>query len=167
MSTLTAWRPDRLALVVCLALCACERAAPDPQAEAVESIKRIHGGVGPWVAAGHRMGSFALRELGLPPGSFDLEVIHHAPQLVQYSCVADGAAAATGASLGKLNLRMEAAEAADVRTTFRNRKTGVSLTLAPAPALAARFKDLPRAELEAAGRVVLTLPEAEVFRVVP
>lgn len=82
---------------------------------------------------------------------------------VQYACVADGAAAATGASMGKLNLHLEAAGEADVRTTFRNRKTGASITLAPTEDFITRFKDVPRERLEAAGREVLTIPDAELF----
>ncbi|MCP3102045.1 formylmethanofuran dehydrogenase subunit E family protein [Myxococcus sp. K15C18031901] len=110
------------------------------------------------------MGEYALGALGLRAGSFDLEVIHHSPSQVQYACVADGAAAATGASLGKLNLtRLDAAETV---TTFRNRATGKSLTLRPAASFVERFRDVPREQLAVRGREVLTLPDAEVFEVV-
>ncbi|MEO9142649.1 MAG: FmdE family protein, partial [Polyangiaceae bacterium] len=79
--------------------------------EALDRVIAIHGGAGPWVVAGYRMGLYA--ELGLPRGSFDLVVTHFAPQKVQYSCIADGAAAATGASMGRLNLIFADATAAD------------------------------------------------------
>ena len=75
---------------------------------ALGAVAAVHGGTGPWVVAGYRMGQFALARLGLPRGSFDLEVRHFAPHEVQYSCIVDGAAAATGASLGKLNLALGA-----------------------------------------------------------
>jgi formylmethanofuran dehydrogenase subunit E len=64
------------------------------------TVAAIHGGAGPWVVAGYRMGEYAMKQLGLDRYSFDLEVQHHTPHKVQYSCIADGAAAATGASLG-------------------------------------------------------------------
>jgi formylmethanofuran dehydrogenase subunit E len=86
---------------------------------------------------------------------------------VQYACIADGAAAATGASLGKLNLTLVHSAPADaIFTTYRNRATGQRLTLKPAASFATRYLDVPRAHLPAAGREVLTLTDAEVFEVV-
>lgn len=131
--------------------------------DALAAVARIHGGAGPWAVAGWRMGSHALRELGLAPGSFDLEVVHHTPREVQHACIADGAAAATGASVGKLNLTLAEATADATRTTYRRRSTGRTITLRVAPAFAARFADVPRERLADAGRQVLALPDAEVF----
>jgi len=88
-----------------------------------------------WAVAGFRMGEFALRELGLPRGSFDLEVSHHTPQQVQYSCMADGEAVATGASLGKLNLILAEAAPAETHTVFKRRSTGQSWICASRPPL--------------------------------
>jgi formylmethanofuran dehydrogenase subunit E len=110
------------------------------------------------------MGRFALAKLGLPHGSFDLQVVHHAPHEVQYSCIADGAAAATGASLGRLNLTLEPASAAETRTTYRNQQTGTSVTLEATPEFAARYVNVPRPQLSAAGEEVLHLPDAAIFR---
>jgi formylmethanofuran dehydrogenase subunit E len=82
--------------------------------------------------------------------------------------IADGAAAATGGSLGKLNLSlMEEPDASRVATTYRRRSTGASVTLRPTARFAERYQNLPRAQLAAAGREVLTLPEAEVFEELP
>src|SRR5262245_60753257 len=105
-------------LTILLVLSAsCERNAPpdpspSPHASAhalgeppsgvdadLAEVARIHGGSGPWAVAGFRMGRHALKKLGLEKHSFDLEVVHHSPQKVQFSCMADGAAAATGASI--------------------------------------------------------------------
>lgn len=140
------------------------RDAEDADTRALAAIRSVHGGAGPWVVAGYRMGNYALGRLGLPRGSFDLEIVHHSPAEVQYSCIADGAAAATGASLGRLNLSMQPAEAAQTRTTFRNRRTGASLTLQATSDFAQRFLDVPRSELAAAGAEVLHLPDAAIFR---
>jgi len=141
--------------------------APAPADDGLDAVARVHGGAGPWAVLGYRMGEHARARLGLPRHSFDLEVIHRSPREVQYSCIADGAAAATGASLGKLNLTLEPADAARVETVFRKRSTGQTVVLRPAPAFAARFHDVPRAELGAKGREVMALPDAELFEDVP
>jgi formylmethanofuran dehydrogenase subunit E len=141
--------------------------APSPREESLERVARIHGGAGPWAVAGYRMGEFALARLGLGSGSFDLEIVHYTPRLVQYSCVADGAAAATGASLGKLNLALQDAEAADVHTVYRRKSTGQSLTLRPSPFFVAHYANVPREKLADAGREVIGLPDEKVFEIVP
>lgn len=141
-------------------------ASVDPTDAALASVKQVHGGAGPWAVAGYRMGEYALRELGLSRGSFDLAIVHFTPREVQYSCVADGAAAATGASLGKLNLTLADASAAGTRTTYRRKSTGKEITLRPAPSFAARFANIPRERLGEAGREVLSLRDEEIFEVV-
>src|SRR3954447_14031898 len=65
-------------------------------------VREIHGASGPWAVVGYRMGERALKDLGLHRHSFSLMVVHRCPAQVQYSCVADGLQAATGASPGKL-----------------------------------------------------------------
>ncbi|WP_437660612.1 FmdE family protein [Sorangium sp. So ce1182] len=147
------------------------RAPGPPSAEAqdeeLRAVAAIHGGAGPWAVAGYRMGRYALAKLGLPARSFDLEVVHHSPRSVQFSCIADGAAAATGASLGKLNLSLVEASEAGIETTYRRRSTGQAVTLRPSAAFRARFRDVPRERLAEAGKEVLSLPDAEVFEEVP
>ena len=113
------------------------------------------------------MGEHALRALGIPRGSFDLEVVHHSPREVQYACIADGASAATGASLGKLNLSLEGAAAPDTRTVYRRRSTQQAITLRISKAFATRFLDVPRERLADAGREAMQLPETDVFEVLP
>lgn len=167
---MTARRHLLLSVTLGLTLgCASTKPTATPPAEpsALERVALVHGGAGPWAVAGYRMGDYALQQLGLPRGSFKLEVIHHSPAQVQYTCVADGAAAATGASLGKLNLSLVTAPAPeDVATTFRNRDTGQSLTLRPSANFVQRFRDVPREKLGEAGCTVLTLPDADVFETV-
>lgn len=139
-----------------------DRGAPTLD-QRLREVERVHGGAGPWAVAGYRMGEHALAKLGLERQSFDLEVVHRSPRSVQYSCIADGAAAATGASLGKLNLSLEEADEAHVATVYRRKSTGAAVTLRPAAAFAARFADVPRAELAARGREVMELPADQVF----
>jgi formylmethanofuran dehydrogenase subunit E len=157
-------------LFVALA-CGCAGATPPAAAatpdDGLARVAAIHGAAGPWAVAGYRMGRFALARLGLPPQSFELEVTHRTPAMVQYSCIADGAAASTGASLGKLNLKLVDAKEADVMTTFSSKSSGKSVTLRPTEAFRARFAGLPRERLADAGREVMSLADADIFEEVP
>lgn len=121
----------------------------------------------PWAVAGYRMGQAALQKLGLARQSFDLDVTHRGPLEPQYACVADGASAATGASLGKVNLRLEAAPADGVVTVYKKKSTGQSVALRPTEAFRKRFLDVPREELGRAGAQVLSLKDEEIFEEVP
>ena len=126
----------------------------------------MHGGAGPFAVAGYRIGERALRELSLARGSFDVEVEHRSPAQVQFSCIADGVAAATGASVGRLNLqRVDAPEAA-TRTAVRDRRSGRAVVLRLTDGFLARFRDVPMPGLGAAGRVVLGLRDDEIFELV-
>src|SRR5688500_13217668 len=74
-------------------------------AEAIlDRVARVHGEAGPWAVAGYRMAEHAAKRLGLTLPTHDLEVEHQSPRATQYACIADGAQAATGVSVGKLNL---------------------------------------------------------------
>ncbi len=147
------------------------RAAAPAAADEVEvklgEVARIHGGAGPWAVAGYRMGEYAMGALGLDRGSFDLEVVHFTPREVQYSCIADGAAAATGASLGKLNLTLAEASGPETHTVYRRRSTGQSITLRVTKAFATRFTNVPRERLADAGREVMRQQDDEIFEVAP
>jgi formylmethanofuran dehydrogenase subunit E len=134
-----------------------------PVDEDLARVAAIHGGAGPWAVAGYRMGQYALRKLGLSRQSFDMEIIHRSPREVQYTCIADGAAASTGASLGKLNLSIEEADKEHVQTVYRRKSTGQSIVLRPTEGFAARFKDVPREALSSKGREVMQLRDEEIF----
>ncbi len=134
---------------------------------ALAKVTAIHGAPGPWAVLGYRMGEAALSQLGLPRGSFDLMIVHHTPDKVQYSCIADGASAATGASVGKLNLKLTPASDADVFTEYTNKKTGVTVKLRPSAAFRARFAGADRAKAHEYGLQVLHLSDAEAFELVP
>lgn len=152
-----------LGLSLVIGACAPRSQVPDSTTERLQDVARVHGGAGPWAVAGYRMGEYALRKLGLPRQSFDLEIVHRSPTKFMYACIVDGAAAATGASLGKLNLSRQDATDDQVATIYRRRSTGQVVTLKPAPAFKSRFGNIPRVELAAAGRTVITLPDADIF----
>lgn len=137
-----------------------------PSEPALAAVASIHGEAGPWAVAGYRMGLFALKKLGLPAQSHELKVVHRSPRSPQYACMADGAQAATGASVGKLNLALEEAPFERLQTTFTNAKMGASVTLKPAKAFVARFTNTSREKALENARAVLALPDAEVFELV-
>lgn len=113
------------------------------------------------------MGKHAITRLGLQYGSFDLDIVHFTPREVQYSCIADGAAAATGASLGKLNLTLADAPAPATHTVYRNKLNGQTLALRTTDQFAARYADVPRERLSEAGREVMGLKDEAIFQDVP
>lgn len=135
--------------------------------EILRAVAQAHGGAGPWAVLGYRMGAFALKKLGLERGSFDLEVRHESPAEVQFTCVADGTQASTGASLGRLTLTHVAVPRDRMRTSYRKKSTGETVALRPSPGFVARFENVPRERLGEAGREVLGLSDDELFEVVP
>lgn len=137
----------------------------DPKEEVVARVTAVHGGAGPFVVAGYRMGAAALARLGLERGDFDLEVTHYSPKAVQYTCIADGAAAATLASPGRLNLNLVEAEVFDLRTVYKRRSTGAQVVLRLQPQFVATYLDTPRLELLDAGQRVLRLKDEEIFTI--
>jgi formylmethanofuran dehydrogenase subunit E len=150
-------------LAVCLGLVGCGRAPADPVDSELDRVAAVHGAPGPWAVAGYRMGQYALGKLGLERGSFDLEVTHKSPHQVMFSCIADGAAAATGASVGKLNLTLVDGVEKDLATSYRQKSTGRTITLRPTASFRARYADTPREKARDLGREVLALPAEQVF----
>jgi formylmethanofuran dehydrogenase subunit E len=132
---------------------------------ALDEVARVHGAPGPWAVLGYRMGRFALRKLALEPGSFDLEIEHRTPKKVQYSCIADGAQAATGASAGKLNLSLTDATEATVETLYRKRSTGQLVVLAPSESFRVKYTNAPRERARELGREVMLARDEELFDV--
>jgi formylmethanofuran dehydrogenase subunit E len=133
--------------------------------DCLERVTDVHGAAGPWAVTGYRIGQRALRQLGVPRHSHDLQVMHRAPAKVQFSCVADGVQAATGASSGKLNLRVEETPVEKLATVIRDQKSGRTLTFTLKPEFVKSILNLPADRLPAAGRRVAGLPEADIFTV--
>jgi len=139
----------------------------DPIERALDEVAAIHGAPGPWAVAGYRMSEHALAKLALPRGSFDLQVVHWTPKEIRYSCIADGAAAHSGASLGKLNLSLVDTTAENVLTVYRDKKSGKSIALRPTASFRERYANTPREKARALGREVLELPPEQVFEEIP
>jgi hypothetical protein len=136
-----------------------------PADECLARVSDVHGAAGPWAVAGYRIGERALKELGLPRHSFRLLVVHRSPAEVQYSCVADGLQAATGASPGKLNLKLEEATPDRLSTAVTDRETGRTLTFTLRPEFVRSVLNLPHDRLEDEGRRVAALPDGAIFTV--
>lgn len=134
-----------------------------PASECLARVKEVHGVAGPWAVAGYRIGERARKELKLPRHSFKLLVVHRAPAEVQYSCVADGLQAATGASPGKLNLKLEEVPPDRLSTAVSDRETGRTLTFTLRPEFVRSVRDLPHDRLEGEGRRVAALPDDLIF----
>ena len=142
-------------------------AGTDPIEKKLDAVAAIHGAPGRWAVAGYRMSEHALAKLGLERGSFDLQIVHWTPKEVRYSCIADGAAAHSGASLGKLNLSLVETSADNVLTIYRDKKSGKSIALRPAASFRERYADTPREKARELGREVLALPPEQVFEEIP
>ena len=83
---------------------------------------QLHGHLGPWLVAGVRMGAAGLREAGAK-GYFDVEVTAEGPlALPPHACFLDGVQVATGATLGKRNLKWT--EAPRLTLRVKNVRTG-------------------------------------------
>lgn len=140
---------------------------------AAQRVADIHGGAGPWAVAGYRMGLRALQELDLlsptPHTSmnrFAVEVIHESPLEIQFTSIVDGLHAGTGASLGKMNLRLvEVGSVDEMRSLVIHRESGKQVEFRVTPTFLATYRDLAREELAAAGQRVLELPDEEIFEV--
>lgn len=135
-----------------------EESKPEP---VLDYTTIVHGLAGPFVVAGFRMGESALQSLKLARGSMDLEVIHHSPDLVQWSCIVDGLQAATGASLGKMNLRRETTKPGETWSVVRHRKTGREVKFKLTDTFVKEYLNVPYPKLAGAGvRVAALKPEA-------
>ncbi|MFO0954805.1 MAG: formylmethanofuran dehydrogenase subunit E family protein, partial [Isosphaeraceae bacterium] len=149
-----------------------DRAEPDVVADAtaalhgrLERLKEIHGAAGPWAFVGCRIGERALKDLGLPRHSFPLMVVHHCPAQVQYSCIADGVQAATGASPGKLNLVVKESTLEGLKTVVEDRKTGRRLTFVLRPGFIESIRDVPYERFDAEVRRIAGLSDDAIFTV--
>jgi hypothetical protein len=78
--------------------------------------------------------------------------------------MADGLMAATGASPGKLNLRIEEVTVDGLKTLVRDRKTNRCLTFTLRAEFARSIADVPYARFGAEGQRVASLPDEAIFR---
>ena len=110
-------------LVLILAACCC----------AEEPAVQFHGHLGPWLVAGVRIGTAGLRTAGAD-GYFDVDVNVEGPlALPPQACFLDGLQVATGATLGKRNLKW--VEAPRLAVRVKNVHTGKTVVVRPTSAM--------------------------------
>jgi len=91
--------------------------------EELETLRKFHGHLGPYVVVGLRMGKHARRKLG--------EGMMHA--LVRtgtkpsISCIIDGIQVSTGCTLGKGNIEVENSDTAEAVFTIGSRRLAIKL----------------------------------------
>jgi formylmethanofuran dehydrogenase subunit E len=144
-----------------LACLAQEQSASDVLARVAE----FHGAAGVFAVVGYRIGVRALNELQEQRGSFSLDVTHHTPFQVQWSCIADGVQAATGVSAGKLNLRLVETTPDKLETIMKDKRSGKVLSFRLRPEFLSKYLDTPDDRQAAAARDVLKLPDSAIFTV--
>ena len=148
---------------------------------------QLHGHLGPWLVAGLRLGAAGLRSVEAD-GYFDIEIRVEGPlALPPQACFLDGLQVATGATLGKRNLKW--VEAPRVAVHMKNVRTGKTIVVRPttvmidwiasakgaplSPANPNRTAAVPVAEhgaedwhtLDAIARRIAKAPESEILTI--
>ncbi len=95
-----------------------EQAAPRPD---WETMRALHGHIGPWLVLGVRLGELAMQMLGARK-HFGIRVEVDCPVKPPPSCILDGFQWSTGATYGKRNI--EARPADGVSGAVTNTDTG-------------------------------------------
>ena len=131
-------------LVLILAACCCaeEPAVQLPKTQFklnpsdpawLGAAVQLHGHLGPWLVAGVRIGAAGLRTAGAD-GYFDVDVNVEGPlALPPQACFLDGLQVATGATLGKRNLKW--VEAPRLAVRVKNVHTGKTVVVRPTSAM--------------------------------
>ena len=85
----------------------------------IEEATRLHGHLGPWLVLGYRVGLRALEVLGAKYSELDCTA--YLPLKTPYSCALDGIQAATGCTMGKLNLKVIESRENDIQFVFKRK----------------------------------------------
>ncbi len=153
----------------------------DSDPEWLAYAAQFHGHLGPWAAAGTRMGMAGVREVDAQ-GYFDVEVTCEGPfAKPPKSCFLDGLQVATGATLGKRNLHWNPEPTDDIVIRVRNTRTAEIAEIRPTERLLRILKTLkPRVKtedaaagtdhdhdhqhaVEALARTIAELPDSEIL----
>jgi len=135
---------------------------------------QFHGHLGPWAAAGARLGMAGRRAVAAK-GYFDVDVEVAGPFVKPpKSCFLDGLQVSTGATWGKRNIRWVEDDRIVVRV--RNTRSGKAVEVRPTPALMkllGSIKAGPKAghrdhhALEKIAREIAALPESKLLELKP
>jgi formylmethanofuran dehydrogenase subunit E len=159
-------RHEAVLVPLLISLVAAAQLPESGSANAILSrVAEFHGAAGVFAVVGYRIGSRALTELHETRGSFNLDVTHHTPFRVQWSCIADGVQAATGVSAGKLNLRLVEATPEKLETVIWDKHSGKVLSFRLRPEFLSKYLDIPEDRQPETAREVLKLPDDAIFMV--
>ena len=127
----------------------------------LEEGVKFHGHLGPYLALGLRMGIVAVRMLK-PKGLHELSVKVWTKKTPPQSCLLDGIQVSSGCTLGKGNVRVEAAE--HIRATFRRGRRSVIIEPTEnITALLAKVSEQPPTRLRETARALYRMPDRELF----
>jgi hypothetical protein len=124
----------------------------------------VHGGFGPLIALGIRIGDDALKTLGAGPRQVD--VTYFAGPAAPCPCVADGIMLVTASSPGQGTLRVspeKAAEDQHGRVVVRHRTSGRAAEYVIPASIDALLKDATKGGPERRWSAVMDAPEARLF----
>lgn len=129
----------------------------------MQMLRAIHGRINPWAVAGFIMGERALIELRLPYGSTDFLAVQHGPIQLPYTGMIDGLQAATGATIGKLNLKMKDAPEDELRCEFFHLSTGEGIAYRLNDDMLARLMAVEGHDAESLAVRMMTMSAEELF----
>jgi hypothetical protein len=124
----------------------------------------VHGGFGPLIALGVRIGDDALRTLGAGPRQVD--VTYHAGPAAPCPCVVDGIMLVTASSPGQGTLRVspeQAAEGQHGRVVVTHRRSGRSAEYVIPASIDALVAEAMKGGPERRWSRVMDAPEARLF----
>lgn len=159
-------KPYALALVVALSLQALPATA-ESEAEWISLGTRIHGGFGPFIPMGIRIGLDAKEKLKSDPRG--LSVLFYKGERAPCPCIADGIMLATQASPGQATLLISpdlAPRGALSVAIIRNRKTGEGLQYTVGDEWMPKVVEWLRT-LDPAGRYQAVMKADGLFKVEP
>ncbi len=129
-------------------------------------LERFHGHVGPNVAMGARMGEHAITVHKIPK-YFGLTVVVECPAEPPGSCIIDGLQAATGATMGKKNIRHVQADEFKVTISQNDTDNKVTYTLkSSTKELLKKWTD-EGVDVEESGRRIFKMKAEELFDITP
>ncbi|MCE5324639.1 formylmethanofuran dehydrogenase subunit E family protein [bacterium] len=130
----------------------------------LDLAKRFHGHMGPNLVIGMKMGNYAVKALNIND-HFGINVEVHCPGKPPVSCMIDGIQLATGATMGKTNIKHIISDEI-VKVIFKNTQTGTAVVLTPTDSIGPKSLEWYNevGEDEASLRV-WKLPDDQVFAV--
>ncbi|MCX8204703.1 MAG: formylmethanofuran dehydrogenase subunit E family protein [Candidatus Nezhaarchaeota archaeon] len=106
-----------------------------------EEAVRLHGHVGPWLALGYKVGSYAREKLRVE-SPLSVKCTAFLPKKAPYSCAIDGIQASFGCTAGKLNLEIVESRVEDISFLFVNTESGRAVRLRLREGLAKLIEEL-------------------------